>query len=129
MKYYIDKIIGEDFITTVSRTREALKSEGFGIISEIDLHEKFKEKLDVKFRNYKILGACIPELAHKAVLSEDKIGTMLPCNVVIQSLENRQTEVVAVDPLSSMKAVENKELKKIAGKIRERLEKVIESIN
>lgn len=110
------------------RTIEALKNEGFGVLSEIDIQDKLKEKLNVEFRKYKILGACNPPNAYKALQHEDKIGVMLPCNVIIQELENNQIEVAAVDPTASLVAVENQELASIAREIKEKLERVINSI-
>ncbi len=128
MKYYINKSIQGDFESVEKSVRELLKSEGFGILTEIDVKEKFKEKLDVDFRRYKILGACNPPFAHKALLVEDKIGTMLPCNVILQELENDTVEVAAIDPLASMMAIENTDLKTIAETIREKLSKVIQAV-
>ncbi len=125
MKYYIGKVLNTDFETAVSKTKEALQKEGFGVLSEIDIHEKLKEKLDVDFRKYKILGACNPPLAHEALQIEDKVGTMLPCNVIVQQLDEKRVEIAAVDPLASMKAIENEELTKIAKKVKEKLENVI----
>jgi len=128
MKYYIDKILKTDFETAVSKTKKALNEEGFGVLSEIDIHEKLKEKLDVDFRKYKILGACNPPLAHQALKKEDKIGTMLPCNVVVQELDENKIEIAAIDPVASMQAIENTELKEFAKDVRSRLEKVISMI-
>ncbi|MDX1602605.1 MAG: DUF302 domain-containing protein, partial [Salinimicrobium sediminis] len=105
------------------------KEEGFGILTEIDVKETFKKKLDVDFRKYRILGACNPQLAHKAISAESKIGTMLPCNVIVQETQNGKTEVSAVDPVASMSAVENKDLGGIAGEVREKLKTVIERLN
>jgi len=125
MKYYIEKTINTDFDTAVSKTEEALKAEGFGVLSEINIHEKLKEKLDVDFRKYRILGACNPPKAYEALQAENKIGTMLPCNVIVQELDNGKTEVAAVDPVASMQAVENDGLKPLAEEIKNKLEKVI----
>ena len=125
MKYYIEKTINTDFDTAVSKTEEALKAEGFGVLSEINIHEKLKEKLDVDFRKYRILGACNPPKAYEALQAENKIGTMLPCNVIVQELGNGKTEVAAVDPVASMQAVENDGLKPLAEEIKNKLEKVI----
>lgn len=107
---------------------ESLKKEGFGVLTEIDIQEKLKEKLNVIFRKYKILGACNPAYAYKALLLEDKIGTMLPCSVIVQELENNEIEVAAVDPVASMMAIENPDLVGIAGEIKEKLERVIASL-
>jgi uncharacterized protein (DUF302 family) len=125
MKYYIKTVLSDDFESVVSKTKEALKEEGFGVLSEIDINEKLKEKLDVDFRKYKILGACNPPLAHEALLKEDKIGTMLPCNLIIQQLDDKQVEVAAIDPVISMQAVENKGLNQIAEKVKQKLVNVI----
>ncbi len=128
MKYYINKIIKTSFENAEKQTIEALKKEGFGVLTEIDIQEKLKEKLDVDFRRYKILGACNPSNAYKALQHEDKIGVLLPCNVIIQELENNKIEVAAVDPAASMMAVENHALASIAGEIKEKLERVIASV-
>ena len=128
MKYYIEKTLSTDLDTAVNRTKEALKSEGFGVLSEIDIHEKLKEKLGVDFRNYKILGACNPPMAFQALQHEDKIGTMLPCNVIVQELDGGKVEVAAIDPIASMMAVENENLASIAESVREKLRRVIDKI-
>ena len=128
MKYYINKTITTNFEQAIELVTEALKKEGFGVLSEIDIKQKFKEKLDIDFRNYKILGACSPPSAYKALQHDDKIGVLLPCNVIIQELENNKIEVAAVDPAASMMAVDNKELADIAGDIKVKLERVIASL-
>ncbi len=128
MKYYIEKTLDESFDKAVSRVTENLKEEGFGILSEINVHETLKKKLDIDFRKYRILGACNPPNAYKALQAENKIGTMLPCNVIVRELEDGRTEVAAVDPVASMMAVENDDLKAIATEIREKLERVISSL-
>jgi uncharacterized protein (DUF302 family) len=128
MKYYIESKIKAGFEDTVQLVRESLKEENFGVLTEIDIHEKLKEKLNVDFRKYKILGACNPPYAYKALQEENKIGTMLPCNVIIQELDNNEIEVAAVDPVASMKAVENKELADIAAEIKIKLARVIENV-
>jgi uncharacterized protein (DUF302 family) len=125
MKYYISKKIKSDFEQAVQLVTEALKKEGFGVLSEIDIQKKLNEKLDVDFRKYKILGACNPPNAYKALQLEDKIGTMLPCNVILQELDDNIIEVAAVDPVASMMAVGNAELESIAKEIRTKLQKVI----
>ena len=107
---------------------EELKKEGFGVLSEINIHEKLKEKLDVDFRKYRILGACNPPKAYEALQAEDKFGPMLPCNVIIQELDKGKTEVAAVDPVASMMAVENPKLESIAKEIRTKLQKVIDTL-
>lgn len=128
MKYYISKKINTNFDQAVQLITEALKKEGFGVLTEINLQEKLKEKLNVDFRKYKILGACNPAYAYKALQMEDKIGTMLPCSVIIQELEKNEIEVAAVDPVSSMMAIENPDLAGIAGEIKEKLERAIVSL-
>lgn len=128
MEYYFSKTITETFDNTILKVTEALKAEGFGILTEIDIKATLKKKLDVDFYNYKILGACNPPFAYKALLAEDKIGTMLPCNVIVQEKVAGQVEVSAVDPSASMLSIENKDLQAIATEIRTRLKKVIESL-
>ena len=129
MKYYISKKIDATFEQAIDEVKEALGIEGFGVLSEINMHEKLKDKLDVDFRRYVILGACIPAYAFKALQSEDKIGTMLPCNVIIQELGKNVIEVAAVDPIASMMAIENPKLAKLAGEVKIKLERVIESLH
>lgn len=129
MKYYITKKIDATFEQAIDEVKEALAIQGFGVLSEINIHEKLKEKLDVDFRRYTILGACNPVYAYKALQNEDKIGTMLPCNVVIQELSKNEIEVSAIDPIASMMAIENPKLAKIAGEIKHKLERVIESLH
>ena len=128
MSYYINKTITANFDQAIELVTEALKKEGFGVLSEIDIQQKLKEKLEVEFRKYKILGACNPSSAYEALQQEDKIGTLLPCNVIVQQTGENQVEVAAVDPISSMMALENKELAKIADDIKAKLERVIESL-
>lgn len=128
MKYYIEKTIKSDFDSAIQQVTEALQAEGFGVLTEIDIHDKLKEKLDVDFHKYKILGACNPPLAYQALQKEDKIGTLLPCNVILQEKETGQIEVAAVDPKASMQAVENDELGGIAQDVRVKLQKVIDSL-
>ena len=128
MKYYFNKILKTSFDEAETRVREGLKKEGFGILTEIDGKETLKKKLDVDFRKYKILGACNPPFAYKALQSEDKIGTMLPCNVILQETKDGSVEVAAVDPLASMQAVENSELGDVANQIREKLKNIIEKL-
>jgi uncharacterized protein (DUF302 family) len=128
MEYYFSKTITDSFENAIQKVTEALKAEGFGILTEIDLKATLKKKLDVDFYNYTILGACNPPFAYQALLAEDKIGTMLPCNVIVQEKVKGQVEVSAVDPAASMQAVENVELGKIATEIRDRLKKVIDNL-
>lgn len=128
MEYYFSKTLETSFDEAVQRTVEVLKTEGFGIISEINIHEKLKEKLNVDFRRYKILGACNPPYAYKALQAEDKIGTMLPCNVIVQELAANRIEVAAVNPIASMMAVQNPDLEGIANQITTKLQLVIKSL-
>ena len=128
MEYYFSKKITGSFDDAIQKVTDALKAEGFGILTEIDIKATLKKKLDVDFYNYKILGACNPPFAYQALLAEDKIGTMLPCNVIVQEKVAGQVEVSAVDPAASMQAIENKALKDIATEIRARLQKVIEQL-
>ncbi|KOH44827.1 DUF302 domain-containing protein [Sunxiuqinia dokdonensis] len=128
MAYYINKTITANFDRAVELVTEALKTEGFGVLSEIDIQQKLKEKLDVDFRKYRILGACNPPNAYKALQYEDKIGTMLPCNVIVQEIGENLVEIAAVNPVASMMAVDNKQLAGIAGEIKTKLEKVIASL-
>ena len=128
MNYYFSKTITGNFDDAIQKVTEALKAEGFGILTEIDIKATLKKKLDVDFYNYKILGACNPPFAYKALLAEDKIGTMLPCNVIVQEKTAGKIEVSAVDPAASMQAVENIALNEIASEIRIRLQKVIEQL-
>ena len=128
MSYYFSTEIPENFDRSLEIVTEALKKEGFGLISEIDIQSKLKEKLDVDFRKYRILGACNPPYAHRALSLEDKIGTMLPCNVIVQELSPGRCEVAAVNPMESMKAVKNEELAEIASEVTDRLRRVIDSL-
>ena len=125
MDYYFSKTLETSFDEAVQKTVEALKTEGFGVISEINIHEKLKEKLNVDFRRYKILGACNPTYAYKALQAEDKIGTMLPCNVIVQELSENRVEVAAVNPAASMMAIQNTELEGIATVITGKIQNVI----
>ena len=127
MSYYFSKKMDLGFEEAIEKVTEALKGEGFGILTEIDVKETLKKKLDVDFRPYIILGACNPPFAHKALEAEDKIGTMLPCNVIVQKLDDG-VEVAAVDPVASMKAVENDQLGDIAFTIQNKLKSMIEGL-
>jgi len=128
MSYYINKIIGGSFDAAILKVTETLKKEGFGILTEIDVKATLKKKLDVDFRNYRILGACNPQFAYKALLAEPKIGTMLPCNVIVEEVGDGKIEVSAVDPLASMQAIDNPGLGPIAIEVQAKLRKVIESL-
>ncbi len=126
--YYFTKTVEMPLDQAVEHVTEALKQEGFGVLTEIDIRATLKKKLDVDFRPYRILGACNPQFAYQALQAEDKIGTMLPCNVIVQEAGDGRTEVAAVDPIASMQAVENEQLGAIAGEVRERLRKVVDSL-
>jgi uncharacterized protein (DUF302 family) len=128
MTYYFSKIVESDFDAAVRRAKAALESEGFGILTEIDVKATLKKKLDVDFHPYLILGACNPKLAHQALQREDKIGTMLPCNVIVQQLDGGRVEIAAVDPVASMQAVGNPQLGEVASKVRQKLRDVVESL-
>ena len=128
MSYHFSKKLDATYDETIVRATEELKKEGFGILTEIDVKEALKKKLDVDFRKYIILGACNPSFAYKALLAEDKIGTMLPCNVIVQDTDDGKVEVSAVDPIASMKAIDNPALGDIANEVREKLKKVIDNI-
>jgi uncharacterized protein (DUF302 family) len=129
MKYYFSKsLVNVTFNEAIQKVTELLKVEGFGVLTEIDIKSTLKEKLDVDFYNYKILGACNPPFAYKALLAEDKIGTMLPCNVIVQEKVEGEVEVSVVDPAASMQAIENDKLHGIATEIRDKLKKVIEQL-
>ncbi len=128
MSYYFTKTLDVSFDEAITRVTEELKKEGFGILTEIDVKETLKEKLNVDFKKYKILGACNPPLAYKALQAEEKIGLMLPCNVVVQEISDGKIEVVAVDPVASMQAIENPKLRDIAEQVQIKLKKVINNL-
>jgi uncharacterized protein (DUF302 family) len=128
MHYYFNKTINANFDEAINRVTEALQKEGFGILTEIDVKATFKKKLDVDFRNYRILGACNPNFAYRALQAENKIGTMLPCSVVVQEIAPGRTEVAIVDPAASMQAVQNPDLEEIAEEVRNKLMNVVEMI-
>lgn len=128
MSYYFSKKIETSFGEAVATVIEALSAEGFGILTEIDVGNTLKNKLGVEFRNYKILGACNPPLAYQALQAEDKIGTMLPCNVIVQETAEGNVEVASIDPIASMKAINNPNLEEIAVQIQGKLKKVIENL-
>ena len=128
MSYYISRTVNMSFEQAVEKVTEELKKEGFGILTEIDVKATMKKKLDVDFYNYKILGACNPPFAFKALTAEDKIGTMLPCNVIVQEKIPGEIEVSAIDPMVSMKAVDNPSLAGIAAEVKEKLTKVLQSV-
>jgi uncharacterized protein (DUF302 family) len=127
MSYFFSTKVDEPFDEAVERTRDALRDEGFGIISEIDIQKALREKIGIDFRRYMILGACNPELAHEALKIEDKVGTMLPCNVVVQEAQDG-VEIAAIDPVASMQAIQNEQLGDKAATVASKLQRVIERI-
>lgn len=128
MNYYMSTTIGGSFDAAVEQVSEKLGEQGFGVLSDIDVKATMKQKLGEEFRNYRILGACNPPFAHKALQREDKIGTMLPCNVIVQELDNGRIEVAAVNPVVSMQGIDNPELEPVAEEIRGRLQTVINAL-
>jgi len=129
MSYYFSKVLsGKNFDEAIEHATNELKKKGFGVLTEIDVKATLKKKIDVDFKKYKILGACNPHFAYKALSSEDKIGLMLPCNVIVQEHENGVIEVTAVDPIASMGAVQNEKLGDIAAEVQEMLKGVIENL-
>ncbi len=128
MDYYFSTKVDVPFDEAIIRVSEELKKEGFGILTDIDVKVTLKKKLDVDFQNYRILGACNPPFAYKALVTENKIGTMLPCNVIVRETEDGKVEVAAVDPLASMQAIHNRELEDIAEQVRSKLKNVIANI-
>lgn len=126
MSYYFSRILTIDFDDAVQKVTDALKTEGFGVLTEIDVKSTLKSKIDVDFHPYRILGACNPHFAHQALQSEDKIGTMLPCNVIVQQLPDGKIEIAAIDPVASMQSVKNENLGPIASEVQEKLRRVIE---
>jgi uncharacterized protein (DUF302 family) len=128
MDYHFTKKVSYTFPQAQEKAIAALQEEGFGVISEIDLKEKFKEKLGIDFRNYKILGACNPKLALRAIEQEDKIGTMLPCNVLVQEHENGQVEVTAINPMEAMSGINNAALQAVATEVSQKLKTVLDRL-
>ena len=128
MRFYISKTITGRFDDVIQKVTDALKSEGFGILTDIDVRETMKKKLDVEWRPYRILGACNPPLAHRALQAEDKIGTMLPCNVIVQDIGEGKIEVAAIDPSKSMAHVGNAALAGLAAEVRGKLEAVLDRL-
>lgn len=128
MSYYFAKTVSATFDEAVRRATAALKEQGFGVITEIDVRDTLKTKIGVDFRPYRILGACNPALAYEALQLEDKVGTMLPCNVIVQEISPGQAEVAAVDPVASMQSIENRGLIERAKVVRAKLEKAIQNL-
>ena len=127
MSYYFSTTLPLSFGDAIQRVEAALQQDGFGIISRIDIQNALKTKIDVDFRPYVILGACNPALAYEALKIEDKVGTMLPCNVIVQDVKGR-TEVAAIDPVASMQAIDNPRLQTAAQQVQQKLKRVIESL-
>ncbi len=128
MSYYFNTVVSGKFETVIESVTQLLKEEGFGILTEIDIQKTLKNKLDVDFKKYKILGACNPPFAHQALQAENKIGTMLPCNVIVQELEAGKIEVAAINPMVSMQAVKNDQLENIAQQVSRKLKQVITNL-
>jgi uncharacterized protein (DUF302 family) len=128
MSYHFTKTLGLPFDQAVERVTEALAKEGFGVLTDIDVAATMKKKLGQEFRPYRILGACNPQLAYRALTLEDKIGTMLPCNVIVQQSEGGAIEVSAVDPVASMQAIQNPSLAEVAKEVQAKLKRVVDSL-
>ena len=128
MSYYVSKKVKMTFDEAVGRVTEELKKEGFGILTEINVKETLKKKLNVDFQQYKILGACNPPIAYQALQAEDKIGLMLPCNVIVQEKSAGEIEVSAIDPIASMQAIKNPALEQVAVKVQSKLKTVIDNL-
>lgn len=129
MSYTIDRVFeNENFEKVVERTRKALADNGFGILTEIDVKQTLKTKIDADINNYLILGACNPGMAYEAIKIEQRIGSMLPCNVIVRTTDDGQVEVSAVDPQASMQAVENAQLQAVAGEVKAMMQKVVDNI-
>ena len=128
MSYYFSTTIPATFEAAVARTREALAQEGFGVITEIDVAKTLNTKIGVDFRPYLILGACNPALAHEALKLEDKVGTMLPCNVVVQDAGGGRIEIAAIDPVASMQAIDNPQLSEKAALVASKLKAALAQI-
>jgi uncharacterized protein (DUF302 family) len=128
MSYYKAKIVDMSFDVAIQKTTDELKKVGFGVLTEIDVKETLKKKIDVDFRKYKILGACNPQFAHKALQTEDKVGVLLPCNVIVQETEDGKTEVAIMNPAEAMSVVKNDNLEPIAGEVNKLLETALANI-
>ena len=128
MSYYFSKTVELSFTDAINKVTEELKKEGFGILTEIDVKSTLKKKLDVDFRSYKILGACNPPYAYEALKNERMIGTMLPCNVIVQETNEGKTEIAAIDPIASMQAIDNPKLGEVANTIQSKLKTVIDKL-
>ncbi len=130
MSYYFNKIVStKNFEEAIEQVTAALKVEGFGVLTDINIQKAFKEKIDVDFKKYRILGACNPGYAHKALQEEDKIGVFLPCNVVVEEHDNGDIEVSTVDPIASMSSIENENLGEFATEVQAKMKAVIDALN
>lgn len=128
MSYYFSTVVKGDFDNIIDKTTALLQKEGFGVLTQIDIQQTLKKKLDVDFNRYKILGACNPQFAYKALQIENKVGTMLPCNVIVQELANGTIEVAVVNPIQSMQAIKNQALEAIANEVTDKLKNVIKNL-
>jgi len=128
MDYYFSKVLNITFEEAIPKVKEELKKQGFGVLTEIDIKETLKEKLNIDFRNYKILGACNPPFAYQALQKEDKIGLMLPCNVILQEHAKGKIEVSVIDPIASMQSIENPDLLDVAEQVQAKLKSVIDNL-
>jgi uncharacterized protein (DUF302 family) len=128
MSYYFSKTLSMPFDQAITYVTEELKKEGFGVLTEIDVKATLKKKLGAEFRNYRILGTCNPPFAYKALLAEDKIGTMLPCNVIVQEVADGVAEVAAIDPIASMQAIDNPDLGDVAVEVQAKLKRVVDGL-
>lgn len=128
MSYYFNTTMEAPFDEAIEKVTDELKKQGFGVLTDIDVKATLKKKLDIDYQNYRILGACNPPFAYQALQAEDKIGTMLPCNVIVQEIEDGKVEVSAVDPLASMQAIQNSDLRDIANQVQAKLKKVIDNL-
>ena len=128
MSYHFSRVVDLGFDAAIDATKQALQRQGFGVLTEIDVKQTLKNKLGVDFRPYRILGACNPKMAYQALQAENKIGTMLPCNVIVQVRDDGKTEVSAVDPIASMAAIDNQQLGGIATQVRDMLRRVVDTI-
>lgn len=128
MRYYHSRLLSVPFKDAIERLIAALKIEGFGVLTDIDVRKTLRDKIGVEFRDYRIVGACNPQLAHQALELEDKVGTMLPCNVIVQDIGDGRVEIAAIDPVASMVAIDNPKLKESAAQVREKLRKVVDSL-
>ena len=128
MSYYMSKVIPASYDDAVNRTKEALKAEGFGVLTEIDVKATLEKKLDVDFQRYVILGACNPPFAYRALQAETNVGLLLPCNVVVRELDTNSSEVSTIDPVAAMAAIESPELGQVASEVRQKLVKVMDSL-